>query len=72
MGLTKVYFNKYEMAQAEDENSMRTKIVNIMSLLNAMRSEDGKTRESALRLFDDFADMLSANIHNEIDQLEEL
>lgn len=70
--VNKVYFNKYEMAQQEDENTMRTKIVNIMSLLNSMKNEDGTTRESALRLFDDFAEMLSENIHNEINQLEEL
>ncbi len=43
-----------------------------MSLLNAMKNEDGTTRESALRLFDDFAMMLSENIHNENKQLEEL
>lgn len=72
LNVNKVYFNKYEMAQQEDENTMRTKIVNIMSLLNAMKDTDDRTREKALQLFDDFADMLSANIHNEIDQLEEL
>ena len=58
--------------QQEDENTMRTKIVNIMSLLNAMRDEDGRIRQSALTLFDDFAAMLSENIHNENSQLEEL
>ena len=68
----KVYFDLYEMQQQEDENTMRTKIVNIMSLLNSMKNEDGTTRESALRLFDDFAEMLSENIHNELDQLEQL
>ena len=68
----KVYFNKYEMQQQEDENTMRTKIVNIMSLLNSMKDPEGNTRASALRLFDDFADMLSENIHNENNQLEKL
>lgn len=72
LNVGKVYFNKYEMQQQEDENTMRTKIVNIMSLLNAMRDENDQIRPSALRLFDDFASMLSENIHNENDKLEEL
>ena len=76
LGFEKVYFNKYEMEQREDENTMRTKVVNMMSLLNAMRidGQDG-TREIqpwAQRLFEDFAAMLSDNIHNENDQLEQL
>ena len=72
LGVEKVYFNIYEMAQQEDENTMRTKIVNIMSLLNSMKGEDEKTRANAMQLFDDFAEMLSNNIHNEVNQLEEL
>lgn len=72
LGVEKVYFNIYEMAQQEDENTMRTKIVNIMSLLNAMHDENDRIRPEALDLFKDFADMMSENIHNEINQLEEL
>ena len=72
----KVYFNKYEMEQREDENTMRTKVVNMMSLLNAMRidGQDGEKQIQpwAQRLFEDFAAMLSDNIHNENDQLEQL
>lgn len=72
LGVSKVFFNIYEMQQQEDENTMRTKIVNIMSLLNAMRDESDQIRPDALRLFNDFAQMLSENIHNEVNQLEEL
>ena len=75
IGFEKVYFNKYDMEQQEDENTMRTKIVNIMSLLNAMRvqGDDGDTiQPKAQSLFNDFADMLSDNIHNELNQLEKL
>ena len=60
------------MEQAEDENNMRTKVVNQMSLLNAMRDENDVTRPEALQLFKDFAGMLSENIHNENGVLEEL
>lgn len=70
--IDKVYFNKYEMQQQEDENTMRTKIVNIMSLLNAMKDENDTIRPKALALFEDFAEMLSDNIHNENKQLEKL
>ena len=76
LGFEKVYFNKYEMEQREDENTMRTKVVNMMSLLNAMRIDDQDGEKQiqpwAQRLFDDFAAMLSDNIHNENDQLEQL
>lgn len=72
LGIDKAYFNLYEMQQQEDENTMRTKIVNIMSLLNAMDDDEGRTRPKAVQLFEDFADMLSENIHNENQQLEEL
>lgn len=66
LGITKVYFNKYEMQQAEDPNTMRTKIVNIMTLLNSI--DTPKTKQ----LVEDFADMLSKNVHNENGDLIEL
>lgn len=66
LGITKAYFDKYEMQQAEDPNTMRTKIVNIMTLLNSI--DTPKTKQ----LVEDFADMLSANIHNENGVLIEL
>lgn len=76
LGFEKVYFNKYEMEQREDENTMRTKVVNMMSLLNAMRvdGQDGEKQiqPMAQTLFNDFAKMLSENIHNENGVLEEL
>ena len=42
------------------------------NMLNSMKGEDEKTRANAMQLFDDFAEMLSSNIHNEVNQLEEL
>lgn len=71
----KIYFNLYEMEQREDENTMRTKVVNMMSLLNAMRVKEGETeviQPQAQKLFDDLAAMLDENIHNELGVLEEL
>lgn len=74
IGCEKIYFNIYEMSQQEDENTMRTKIVNIMSLLNSMRikGEDDAIQPLAQELFTDFGEMLKENIHNELGILEEL
>lgn len=76
LNFEKVYFNKYEMKQNEDENTMRTKVVNMLSLLNAMRVQDGENSEKiqpkAQELFDALADMLKNDLYNENDQLEEL
>lgn len=72
LGVEKVYFDKYEMQQAENENTERTKIVNIMSLLNAMKDNEDVTRDIALKLFNDFGDMLEQNIHNDAGDLREL
>jgi len=79
LGVEKLYFNSYDLDEAEDPNTMRTKIVNILSLLNAMRVKEGEGENEkeviqplAQQLFEDFATMLSDNIHNEIGVLEEL
>lgn len=76
LGVEKVYFNKYEMVEAGDIDTMRTKYVNMLSLLNSMRvdGQDGEKeiQPKAQKLFDDMADMLSENIHNELGKLEEL
>lgn len=72
LGVTKTYFNKYELHQEENQNTMRTQISNIMSILNSINDDSGHTRPKAQQLVDDFADMLSANIHNDKNQLEEL
>ncbi|MEE0898508.1 MAG: hypothetical protein U0L88_12900 [Acutalibacteraceae bacterium] len=74
LGVEKIYFNKYEMEQREDENTMRTKVVNMMSLLNAMRIKgaDDEIQPLAQELFNDFGEMLKNNIHNELGVLEQL
>lgn len=77
IGAEKIYFDKYEMVEAGDIDTMRTKYVNMLSLLNAMRvkgedGKDGDIQPKAQNLFDDIAEMLSKNIHNELGALEEL
>ena len=76
LGVEKIYFNKYEMVEAGDVDTMRTKYVNMLSLLNAMRMDgnDGtqQIQPWAQSLFDDMAQMLNENIHNETGALEEL
>lgn len=65
LGVEKVYFNKYELQQAEDVNTMRTKIVNDMSLLSAMKDENGVIRPEAQELFSNFAQMLNKELHQD-------
>lgn len=72
LSVSKVYFDFYKMSQQEDENSMRTRVVNILAQLNAMTDAEGEIRPEALELFRDFSDMLKKNIHNENNVLEEL
>ena len=71
----KVYFDMYDLDQAEDPNTMRTKVVNMMSLLNAMRVQEGeseKIQPKAQELFEALSDMLMENLTNELGQYEEL
>lgn len=68
----KIYFNLYEMQQAEDVNSVRTKWVNMMAQLNAMTDANGEIRPEAAKLFKDYSEMLELNITNENGVLEEL
>lgn len=66
MGFKKVYFNKYDLQQAEDRNTTRTKIANIMTLLNSIETEE------AQKLVKDFGQMLDDDIHNDNGELKEL
>lgn len=59
LGLQKIYFNKYELQQSEDENTMRTKVANIMSILNSI--DKPETDE----LVKHFAEMLNKEIHQD-------
>lgn len=66
LGLEKVYFDKYEMSQAEDENTMRVKITNMMSVLNSI------DRPIASELVEDFGQMLKNDLHYDTGELREL
>lgn len=71
----KIYFDFYDLQQQEDENTMRTKIVNMMSLLNAMKVKEGEGEQiqpMAQELFEALGEMLKDNITNELGQFEEL
>ena len=72
LGVSRVYFDMYALDQADDENVMRTQVANIISILNSIKDDNDKIRPEASQLVIDFSKMLSENIHNENDQLEEL
>lgn len=66
LGIDKVYFGKYQRASAPDRETMRTKVVEMMTMLNSI--ETPKARQ----LVDDFADMISYDIHQSDGTLVEL
>lgn len=72
LGVDKVYFDMYNLEQADDQNVMRTQVANIISILNSIRDDNDKIRPEASQLVLDFSEMLSQNIHNENQMLEEL
>ena len=63
IGVQKVYFDKYEMQQSEDENVSRGKIVDMMTKLYGIEQYG---------LVDAFADMLRDNIYDENNDLRTL
>lgn len=66
LGIDKVYFGKYQLASAPDRETMRTKVVEMMTMLNAIETPEAK------QLVKDFAGMLSYDIHNSDGSLVEL
>lgn len=66
LGVDKVYFDKYQLASAPDRETMRTKVVEMMTMLNAIETPEAK------QLVKDFAGMLSYDIHNSDGSLVEL
>lgn len=66
LGIEKVYFGKYQRASAPDRETMRTKVAEIMTMLNAIEKPETD------KLVRDFAEMLSYDIHNSDGTLVEL
>lgn len=67
LGIDKVYFGKYQLASAPDRETMRMKVAEIMAMLNGI---EGHPKVQAL--VDNFADILSYDIHNSDGSLVEL
>lgn len=63
LGIDKVYFDKYEMQQSEDENVARQKIVTMMKDLASIGQND---------LVESFANMLRQNIYDENNDIRQL
>jgi len=66
LGVPKVYFDKYEMQQAVNIHTVRTQLVNMISIMNSIDTPEADA------LVKDLEKMLYENIHNENGQLEEL
>lgn len=63
LGIQKIYFDKYELQQSEDENVARQKIVSMMKDLAGIGQTD---------LVESFANMLRQNIYDENNDLRQL
>lgn len=59
LGIEKIYFDKYELQQAEDVNTMRTKVVNMMKTLSDVDAD------VARKLIENFGTMLLKEIHQD-------
>lgn len=66
LGIDHVYFGKYELQSAPDAETMRTKVVEMMTMLNSIDMPETK------QLVKDFASMLSYDIHNDDNSLVRL
>lgn len=70
VGVSKVYFNKYDMQQAEDENKTRLKIADIiLRLSNASKNTQS---EDVTRLMDEVAEVLRTSLYDEHGELRSM
>lgn len=63
LGIQKIYFDKYDLQQSEDENETRKKIVDMMKTLYDIGQTD---------LVESFAQMLRGNIYDENNDLRKM
>lgn len=63
LGIQKIYFDKYDLQQSEDENETRKKIVDMMKILYDIGQTD---------LVESFANMLRGNIYDENNDLRKM
>ena len=69
LGVGKVYFDKYDMKQAEDENAARTKIANVIrdlsvSIKNIKDNGDDATATNVGKLIDEVAEVLRKSLYD--------
>ena len=70
IGVKKVYFNKYDMKQAEDENARREKIATVIKDLSTAYRQ---TNDDNLKtLIDEFAEVLRTSVYDENNKLRPL
>ena len=70
IGISKVYFDKYDMQQVESEADIRSKVAEIIKNLGA--SYRNTESEDTLKLIDEFSDVLRSSIYDEKGNLRPL
>lgn len=66
----KVYFNKYDMQQVEDENDIRAKVAAIIKDLSVTVKNTGD--ENAAKLMNEFTEVLRTSVYDDNNNLREL
>lgn len=70
IGVPKVYFDKYDMQQIEDENDIRLKVAEIIKALSV--SYRNSESEDTLKLIDEMTDVLRGSIYDDHNNLRPL
>lgn len=70
IGVPKVYFDKYDMQQIEDENDIRAKVAGIIKDLGA--SYRNTESQDTLTLINEFSDVLRSSIYDDDNNLRPL
>lgn len=70
IGVEKVFFNKYDMQQVEDENSIRGKVASIVKDLASANRQSPS--DDVAKLIDEFTDVLRTSIYDDNGQLRTL
>ena len=68
LGISKVYFDKYDMQQVQDENDERKKLAQVIQSLAA--AQKNSESEDVRKLVDEFADYLRTSIYTPTHELK--
>lgn len=72
IGVTKIFFDKYDMEQVRDENEIREKVAAAIRELATASKALGENGENVSRLVDEFAEFLRASLYTPSGELKSI